>query len=120
VKEKRPETIKTGILISDLPVVCILAIKGMKNDHNKVIQEFHHRIQDSEGAMFEQMNSENENFNEKIHRIQFGIIDVNLNSNIKSQILKKTDKKNPKFIVHISNLNLISIVNNLSFLIRRP
>lgn len=116
-KAERLALTKTGFLISDLPVVCILAIKGYKNDVKKVIGEFEQRIKASEEAMFERMNSENENLNEKVHRLQFGIIDVNVNPNIKWQILKKANKKNPKFLVHISGLNLISVFNNLSFLI---
>ena len=100
-----------------MPVVCVLAIKGYKNDLGKVLREFEQRVKDTEEAMFERMNSENENFNDKIHRLQFGVIDVNLNPNIKSQILKRANKKNPKFLVHISGLNLVAVFNNLSRII---
>ncbi len=91
----------------------------MKNDLSKVVEEFEKRIQDSEESLHERFNSENENFNEKIHRVQFGVIDVNVNWRVK-EILNKSSKKNPKFLVHISGMNLVSVMNNLSELTRRP
>jgi len=90
----------------------------MKNDLNKVVEEFEKRIQDSEETLYERLNAENENLNEKIHRVQFGIIDVNVNWPVK-EILERSGKKNPKFLVHISGMNLVSVMNNLSEITRR-
>ena len=113
MREGQPTCPKKGKLISDLPVICVLAIKGGSFNYKEALNIFHEKINDLEPQVYEKANSLNENMTDKIHRLQFGILNISSNSQINKQILRKVDKKNPKIIIHISSLNLIAVVNNL-------
>ena len=96
-----------------------MALKNAGFNHRETIKLLQSKINEMEPQAFERANSVKEDISEKIHRIQFGVVDVSKNSRINKLILKKSNKKNPKVLIYVSSLHLISVVNNLSWLKRR-
>ena len=106
-------------LNSDNPVVCILAIQSKKEDYKRNYEIFKEKIGELEDAFYQNVREQKENFNDKIHRFQFGFLNVQKNPKVASKLIDKSPVRNPKFIIVVSSVNLVRVFNNLGFLIRR-
>ena len=71
-----------------------------------------------EKTVYETANESKGNFSPKIHRVQFGILDSNKNWKVRDRLLSAAGVKNPKFIVFVSEMNFVSVGNNLGELTR--
>lgn len=97
-----------------MPVVCVLGIQNEKQNYKTVYDLFKKKISEFEPEAYQKATEIAGNFNDKIHRLQFGFVNVEKNSKVKEQVLAAFQVKNPKIIVVISQLNLVQVINNLS------
>lgn len=99
-------------LTSHLPVVCILALEGTK-DFKELSKEFMNHINKLEPQVYERNHANHGNLNEKVHRLQFGKINLNRNPKFRNDIINKINKPNPRYFVYISEAGLVGVFNNI-------
>lgn len=96
-----------------------MGIQNKRENYKQVYEAFKQQIALLESKAFEVGNELRGNFNEKIHRIQFGFLNVEKNAKVRDQLLENSNVKNPKFLVVVSTLNLVQVFNNLGQIKRR-
>ena len=100
-------------------MVCILGIQNKRENYKQIYEAFKEQIARLESKAFESAKELKGNFNDKVHRIQFGFLYVEKNAKVRDQLLENSKMKNPKFVVIVSTLNLVQVFNNLGLLKRR-
>lgn len=111
-REAKRTPVRKSELKSRLPVVCVLAIEGTK-DFKELTSEFNNHIKKLEKQVFDQNSANKPNFNEKIHRIQFGKINLSRNPKFRNDVVNRVKKANPKYVVYVSEVELVGVFNNV-------
>lgn len=102
----------TSKLNSRLPVVCVIAIEGTK-DFKELTKEFISHITKSEPEVYAQNLENKTNLSDKIHRLQFGRINLSRNPKFRNDIINKFNKPNPKYFVYVSDAERVGVFNNI-------
>lgn len=95
----------------------------MALDHKATLPDtlkaFHERIEAMEASVYEATSENRGNLGAKVHRVQFGILNTDTNWKVRDRLLPAASVKNPKFIVFVSEMNMVAVGNNLGGLTRR-
>lgn len=94
-------------------MICVLGLQNQKDTYRQTYEAFHDRITAMEEAVYKANSDMKGNVNEKIHRVQFGFVNADKNWKIRDQLLPKSGVKNPRYIVVISQMNMVYVGNNL-------
>lgn len=97
----------------------MLGIQNNKESYKQTYDAFHERINSLEETVFKAASSSAGNLSDKVHRVQFGFINVDKNWKVREKLLAGNGVKNPKYLVVISQMNRLFVGNNLSWLTRR-
>lgn len=96
----------------DKPLVCFIAIKNAFT--SEVIDLFRRKIEELEQSVFDQKIKNEKNLTGHVQKITFGTIDPSKNKQFRHQILKKLKLDNVKYLVYVSDSNLLGAFNNLN------
>lgn len=92
--------------------MCIIAIEGCSN-YSELTETFNSYIERMEEQVFERNNQNELNFNDTAHRLQFATINLRHNPKFRKQVMSKVTKKNPRYMVYISEKDLLGVFNNI-------
>ena len=110
----QPLSTSKSSLTSNKPVVCILGLLNRKDLQKEMAATFRQKVSDLEEATFKSFSQQKPNFNDNVHRFQFGFLNLEKNKKAKEFLVDKSGVMNPKFIVYVSELNMVGVFNNLS------
>ena len=96
--------------LSDKPVVCILGLSR----HKEISSLFKRKMAELESTAYDSFSRQLGNFNDKVHRFQFGYVDLEKNKRVRQLLVDPSGVKNPKLIVYVSELNMVGVFNNLN------
>ena len=66
-----------------------------------------------EEQVYERNNNSEVNLNDTVHRLQFGRINLSSNPRFKKQVMSKVNKKNPRYLIYVSEKDLLGVFNNI-------
>lgn len=95
----------------DKPLVCFIAIKNAFT--SEVLSLFKKKIEELEQTVFDQKINNTKNLTSHIQKITFGFIDPSKNKQFLRQILNKIKLDKVKYLVYVSDSNLLGAFNNL-------
>ena len=97
---------------TNLPIGCIIGIQD-SNEYPEVEKLMKRKIIQMEEEMYQRAFKIKKDLNAHLNKLQFAKISLKANKRFKKQIIEKFNIKNPKYIVFISDLNMIGVFNNL-------
>lgn len=95
-----------------MPVVCVLGIQSKRDSHKQLYDTFVERIAAMEESVYKAANDLQGSLNDKVHRVQFGFVNVERNWKVGS-LIAASKVINPKYLIVLPTMARMYIGNNL-------